>query len=371
VDPVQDAIELTRRLIQLPSESSGHTLSDVEWPERKVGEFLLHVLEGSGFKPFTFAAKGNRHNVIARYPGDGPRLLLVGHMDTVSAGGMQEPFAASLRDGRIWGRGACDDKGPLAAAIAVLRWMQEQKSKCFFDLFFAASVDEECTLAGAGQLANWIEYFDLCIAMEPTGLKIVRGHKGDLRLKITTSGKSTHSSSPELGDNAVEKILSLAAEMDKYKEQFAALPDAEPFGKPTLAITSIHGGSSSNMIPDSCSMTVDCRLLPEMEPQSILNKIQADIGARAEIEVLFAGSGMLTDYDHSLVQRLASSILRENEDPGPACVSFATDCSRLVARGPCIVWGPGNIAQAHHQAEYIEIAALEKAVRILQKFLCA
>jgi len=370
MDPVQEAVNLTRQLVRLPSESSDPTLTDGECPEGKVGELLVDVFSRSGIRSHTVAVKGKRRNVVARYPGHGPRLLLVGHMDTVSGRGMQEPFGGHLRGDRIWGRGACDDKGPLAVAVSVLRWMQEQKCKSFFDIIFAASIDEECTLAGAAQLAESIDFFDLCIALEPTGLKIVSGHKGDLRLKITTVGKAVHSSMPEQGENAVEKLLEIASELAVYKEGFVNVPKCPSFGGPSFSVTSMHGGSSSNIIPDSCAMTVDLRLMPEMDPLMILKDIQSIVGPRAQIEVLFAGSGMTTDYMHPCIQRLAGTLRKCDEDPGPVRVSYATDCSELSARGPCIVWGPGDIAQAHQLEEFIEIAALAKAVLILKNFLC-
>jgi acetylornithine deacetylase/succinyl-diaminopimelate desuccinylase-like protein len=370
MDPQLRAVELTRQLVRLPSESSAPTSTAPASPENRVADFLFSTLQQGGLKTWKQPVTGKRFNVLAHYPGEGPKLLLTGHMDTVSAQGMTDPFDGRLADNRIWGRGACDDKGPLAAVVSVLLWMQEKGLDSYYDIIFAATVDEESQMTGAQKLAGWLEDFDLCIALEPTCLKIVRGHKGNLRLKITTNGRATHSSEPAHGDNAVEKMLHLMNGLSGYVKDFSRFSGNLDCGKAAFSITSIHGGSSSNIIPDHCAVTVDFRLLPDMVPEKILQDVHAIIGPGAEIEVFFSGSGMTTDFDQPLVTRLAEIITGRQEDPGPVCVSYATDCCRLVAKGPCIVWGPGDIRQAHNQVEFIEVGQLHKAVAVLQEFLC-
>jgi len=363
-------VELTRQLVRLPSESSAPTRTEPAGPENRVAEFLFSTLQQGGLKTWKQPVTEKRYNVLAHYPGEGPKLLLTGHMDTVSAQGMTDPFDGRLADNRIWGRGACDDKGPLAAVVSVLLWMQEKGLGSHYDIIFAATVDEESQMMGAQKLAGWLEDFDLCIALEPTCLKIVRGHKGDLRLKITTKGRAAHSSEPGQGENAVEKMLHLMNGLSGNANDFLRFPGNLDCGRATFSVTSIHGGGSSNIIPDHCNMTVDFRLLPDMTPEKVLQKVYSIIGSGAEIEVLFSGSGMITEFNQPLVKRLAEILTCRQEDPGPVCVSYATDCCRLVAKGPCIVWGPGDIRQAHNQVEFIEVGQLHKAVEVLQEYLC-
>ncbi len=128
------------------------------------------------------------------------------HSDTVSAEGMSKGFSGEIKENAIWGRGACDDKGPLAVALSTLAGLQQQNIKLAYDVTFAATVDEECTMAGAAALANTFGPWDLCIGLEPTELRLINAHKGVHRCKISTRGRAVHSSAPEQGQNAIFTI---------------------------------------------------------------------------------------------------------------------------------------------------------------------
>ncbi len=371
MDTIQHAVELTRQLIRIPSESSDQTLTDATAPEAIMEKKLLDFAGKTGLHAFLLPVTDKRNNVVIEFKGKGPRLLVVGHMDTVSARGLPDPFSARLDNGRIRGRGACDDKGPLASALSVLAWMRAEGLAPAFDLTFAATVDEECTLGGAAKLAPWIGSFDLCLALEPTELRIVCAHKGDLRLLVRTKGKAAHSSAPDNGVNAIDKMLPVVEALQGFRQKLAQKAAHPLCGGNTLSFTTLHAGSSGNIIPDECALTVDIRLQPGSQPEKVYKQLCGVLPEDTFVDQLFAGAGIETDYNLPLIQRLSAIIEDCGVAPGPDAVAYATDCSRLAARGPCVVWGPGSIRQAHQREEFIETEQIALAVAILRKFLVA
>jgi len=311
-----------------------------------------------------------RDNLIVRLPNPGaPRLLIVGHMDTVSATGMDSPFSGEIHEGMILGRGSCDDKGPLAAGLsAVLEIHRDLGTAPAYDITFAGSIDEECTMTGAEKLATSVEGFDLCIALEPTGLKIIRAHKGVYRCKIITRGKAAHSSHPDKGCNAVTGMMPIINDIDELRIRIARNKHPD-LGRASLAITKIKGGHSVNTIPDYCEVVVDIRLLPEMQINEVGEMVRECVGNRGEVVEVYTGDGISTDMNNPLIESFCAAIIKGGGEPGPITASFATDCSRLHHKGPCIVWGPGDIHQAHQTNEFISIEQLEQACHILKYFL--
>ncbi|MBU0673921.1 MAG: M20 family metallopeptidase [Proteobacteria bacterium] len=367
--PLPDVTQMTRDLVQIPSESSDPVATLAASPERHVLEYLESVCRVADLDHFTMEALPGRHNLVVRLPNPGaPRILIVAHMDTVSGRGMDNPFLAVEHDGMISGRGTCDDKGPLAAGLSAILSIHQQKITPAFDITFAASVDEECSMAGAERLAEQLPGWDLCLAMEPTKLQIIRAHKGVYRCRVTTSGRAAHSSHPEKGINAINAMLPVINDLLALGTDLSR-PEHPDLGRATLAVTRIMGGSSPNTIPDRCEVTVDIRLLPDMTPQFIARKIKDYVGNRGAIDEIYLGDGIATDMDNPLIQRLKETIHNAGADPGPITAAYATDCSRLHHRGPCLVWGPGNIDLAHQADEHIPVAELIKGEAILRAFL--
>ncbi|MCK4840241.1 MAG: M20/M25/M40 family metallo-hydrolase, partial [Desulfobulbaceae bacterium] len=214
---IPDVITMTRELIKIPSESSEPVATSTGGPEVRIVEYLSQICRAAGVEYYTMEALPGRENLVVRLPNPGaPRLLIVGHMDTVSGGGMQDPFSGDLRDGIIFGRGACDDKGPLAAGFsAMLDLHRELGVAPAYDITFATTIDEECTMSGAKKLAEELADWDLCIALEPTDLKIIRAHKGVYRCQIVTRGKAAHSSHPDQGINAISAMMPIIYDLEQ------------------------------------------------------------------------------------------------------------------------------------------------------------
>ncbi|MFO7606696.1 MAG: M20 family metallopeptidase [Desulfurivibrionaceae bacterium] len=367
---IPDLITMTRELVRIPSESSQPVATSATGCETGIIEYLGPICRAAGVEHYTMEALPGRSNLVVRLPNPGaPRLLIVAHMDTVSGSGMEHPFSGALRDGVILGRGACDDKGPLAAGLlAVLDLHRELGVAPAYDITFAGSVDEECTMSGARQLAAELEGWDLCIAMEPTDLKVIRAHKGVFRCRIVTKGKAAHSSHPDKGVNAISGMMPIINDLERLGKELQDRMDPG-LGRATLAVTKIQGGGSLNTIPDRCEAFIDIRVLPAMTFTEVKGLVENCVGDRAAINQIYSCDGIDTDLNNPLIESLMASIRAGGGDPGPITAAFATDCSQLHRKGPCIVWGPGDIRQAHQASEYIEIAQLEQAYHILKDFL--
>jgi acetylornithine deacetylase len=364
-----ELVSLAQKLIQLPSESSNPVKTNTESPEHEISAHLANICHAAGIKYELQEALTNRHNLIMRFPSPGrPKLLLTAHMDTVSAAKVESPFAGEIKGGKIIGRGSCDDKGPLAAAFCALLDLHNEKTNLAFDITLAATVDEECSMSGSRKLAEIIGNFDLCIGLEPTSLKIIKAHKGVYRCKISTQGTAAHSSAPEKGKNAIIDMYDIMTDLQMLEFRLRRHPDKE-LGRASLAITQIQGGSSINIIPDHCDISVDIRLLPHQSPAEMAQQVRDIVAARGKVEDIFQAAGIKTEMENEHIQRFQQT-LKDNGHNQPASVAaYATDCAQLNHLGPCIIWGPGSIAQAHQADEFIAIKELESAYEIIKSFV--
>ena len=364
-------------LIAIPSVNPaflpvGHSLAG----EKRVADFLGARATRAGLEVLFEQVFPERANVLLRLAPPGPikhRILLAPHMDTV---GVTEDamLTPRLKDGRIHGRGACDTKGCIAAMFtAVADLAQRKRRPQHTEIVFAALIDEENNQAGSRALAKGAYHADLAIVGEPTRLKVVTAHKGDLWLKLETEGKAAHGSKPHLGRNAVHAMAKI---VDLLETEYAALlrTRSHPLlGSPTVNVGSINGGVQPNIVPAHCSITVDRRTIPGETEASVRKEIMSLL-RRHKLKATLAdtrSSGCLpleTDPALPLVSRFIQSA-GQRETIG---VDFFCDASVLSQAGtPSIVFGPGDIAQAHTADEWIATASLERGTQILSRFLQA
>jgi acetylornithine deacetylase/succinyl-diaminopimelate desuccinylase-like protein len=187
-----------------------------------------------------------------------------------------DPFGAEIRDGRLWGRGASDTKGSMAAMLWALSEMRERLPHLSHEIWFAGLMGEEVSQHGSRALAAE-EHFDFVIAGEPTGLDAVYTHKGSAFVNLRTHGRSAHGARPELGENAIEKMLDV---LTYFRGEFAAecASHSDPvLGASTLSIGTIRGGSKTNIIPDSCEASVDWRIVPSQYRPTIIEELAASL----------------------------------------------------------------------------------------------
>jgi acetylornithine deacetylase/succinyl-diaminopimelate desuccinylase-like protein len=369
----QSVIELLQTLIRIPSVNPhGDPGTDLVG-EQRMADWLVGFLRGCGAETeVRETSLPGRPNVVARWPSERagkPRLLLAPHTDTVSVANMTiDPFAAEIGDGRIWGRGASDTKGPMAAMLWALRELRTELPKVGAEVWFAGLAGEEAGQHGAKALAAQ-ESFDFVIAGEPTSLDVVHTHKGCTQLRLITHGRAAHAARLELGENAIYKMADvLRLIRDGLARELSLDPDPL-LGACTVSVGTIRGGSKTNIVPDRCEATVDIRTLPDQDSPEFLPHLKRRLlGVCPDLEIEVGQSQPLwTDPAHPLIAGLCTAL-------GAKCVGAPWFCDAAVfAAGgtPAIALGPGSIAQAHTEDEWIEIAELERGVDFFKRFLAA
>jgi len=345
--------------------------------EKKVADFLAATAARSGLEVElqTVLADGHqsRSNIIARLlPKNKIKqtILLAPHLDTVGADGTQ--FIPQRKNGRLHGRGACDTKGSVAAMLAALCELANSKSRPMeTEIVFAGLIDEEHAQAGSRALVQNKFKANLAIVGEPTKLQVVTAHKGSLWLELATRGRAAHGATPHLGKNAVHKMARIvdvletdyAAQLKKKKHKL--------LGSGTVNVGKISGGTQPNIVPDSCTIAIDRRTLPGDTESSVRREIALLLKAK-KLSANFSNAKLApalpleTDFKLPLAQ----SFLRAANQTKSLGVDYFCDAAVLAAGGiPSVVFGPGDIAQAHTADEWISLAELERGKNLLLKFL--
>lgn len=356
---------LLGELIRIPSVNPEGEPGVDEPGEARLAGYLEKLLHELGAEASLREVLPGRPNVVARFPSDRagkPRLLLAPHTDTVSVAGMTiDPFGGEVRDGRIWGRGASDTKGPMASMLCALSRLGEEIPKLGYEIWFAGLMGEESGQHGAKALASE-ENFDFVIAGEPTDLKTVHAHKGAVWVTMTAHGRAVHASAPEKGDNAIYKMTSA---IERIREQVIpeiAVREHPLLGRSTLSVGTLRGGSKTNIVPDYCEATVDIRTIPGEDPERVVHLLRA---AAEGVEITYHSSAPLyTDPDHPLLLKLSGL------GATPVGAPWFCDAAVFAAQGmPAVALGPGSIAQAHTADEFISVKDLEEGADFFERFL--
>jgi acetylornithine deacetylase/succinyl-diaminopimelate desuccinylase-like protein len=315
----------------------------------------------------------NRSNVLARLTPPGKittRVLLAPHMDTVD--GHDGQFIPIKKNGRIFGRGACDTKGSIAAMLAALIYLSGRAARPRqTEIIFAGLIDEENAQAGSRAFVKSRLKASLAIVGEPTCLQAVTAHKGSIWLKLETRGKAAHGSTPELGKNAVH-AMARVVEMLETDYAGELLSRRHPLlGSPTISVGSINGGTQANIVPDRCSIMVDRRTLPGETDATVRREIMELLRRKKLKAILINGKSepclpLETDPGIPLV----ADFLKSLNQPKPLGVRYFCDASVLAQGGiPSLAFGPGDIAQAHTSDEWISLESLDRARLMLTRFL--
>jgi acetylornithine deacetylase len=366
--------KLLRELIALPSVNPAFLpAKHPRAGEQRVAEFLAATAARAGLDVEFQAVAPGRSNLLARLSPRGKvrqRLLLAPHLDTVNA--TDEQFTPRTRNGRLFGRGACDTKGSVAAMLtALIELTQGRQRPTDTEIVFVGLVDEEQGQAGSRALIASGFKADLAIVGEPTRSQVVTAHKGTLWLELETRGKSAHGSWPELGRNAIH---AMARVVDLLQTDYAAHLSRRRhplLGCATISVGAICGGSQANIVPDRCSILIDRRSLPGETDATVRREI-ISVLRRKNLTVTFTQDRLPpclpleTDPSHPLVVRFLKTVGQRK----PVGVRFFCDASVLGHGGiPSVVFGPGDIAQAHTADEWISLAALERGKGLLLRFL--
>lgn len=366
--------KLLCELIALPSVNPAFVPpGDPQAGEQKVGEFLAATAARAGLDVTLQPVAPRRSNVLARLSPSGKarkRVLLAPHMDTVVAA--EEQFRPIRKNGRLYGRGACDTKGSVAAMMsAVCELAQGGCRPKETEILFIGLIDEEDGQAGSRAVARSGLKADLAVVGEPTRLEVVTAHKGSLWLRLETRGKSAHGSSPQLGRNAILEMAQIVNLLEtKYAGRLAR--KRHPLlGTATVSVGTICGGAQANIVPDQCVISVDRRTLPGETQKSVCREIQAllrEAGLRARIGDNKNAPCLPLETDPR--SPLVAQFLRSTGQRSPAGVNYFCDAAVLASGGiPSIAFGPGDIAQAHTADEWISLRSLERGRELLLRFL--
>lgn len=371
---LEDLVPLLSAMIRidsrntLPLDVPGERLAN----EEEMGAFVGERLEGLGFTVEKQYIAPLRPNVIGYRHGDDawPTLVLNAHLDTVGSDGMTiPPLDPQIRDGRIYGRGACDTKGSLAAMLKACENMIKEKLP--LNLIYLATSAEETGCQGSPfvDLSQW--QVDGIIVGEPTMNRPVVAHKCHGTLELLCRGKAAHGSRPELGDNAILKMSRLLHHLEQTViPEMAAITHPGFVNGCTLSVGLIKGGVKSNIVPDECRITCDLRLVPGAgEAEEVFTRLVAQateaLGFPVEISHSHVAPAMHTSPEHPFAQAVIAGVASCGVDATPLTVAYCTDGGQLAKKGhACVVLGPGDISVAHAAVEYLEIAQLEQAAKV-------
>ncbi|MGV3772970.1 MAG: M20 family metallopeptidase [Verrucomicrobiales bacterium] len=369
--------KLLRELIALPSVNPAFMpAGDLRAGEIRMAHYLSALAAKAGLDVDLQEALPGRFNMVATLRPTGAvkrRVLLAPHLDTVGTATMPDSmFKPQKINGRLHGRGACDTKGSVASMFqAVLNLAASPIRPSNTEVVFVGLIDEEDGQKGSRAFADRREKFDLAIVGEPTELKAITAHKGDLWLQIETSGKAAHGAKPHLGVNAVHEMAQVVVLLETVYAEELGKRSHPVLGSPTVNVGSIQGGTQPNIVPAHCVISIDRRTIPGETERSVtqeISRLLKEHGLKARILNTKAAAclPMETDLNLPLVRQFQAS-LRQKKTIG---VDFFCDASVLAAAGiPSVVFGPGNIAQAHTADEWISIESLVKATSLLTTFL--
>ena len=376
---------LLRDMVAIPSVNPTGDPGTPHVNEQKMAEFLLRWTERNGAEAALMPVLPDRPNIVARWRPQGlkkgrkprVRLWFAPHTDTVSVAGMTvAPFDPVIQQGRLYGRGASDTKGPMAAMLhAIAAWWRAGGKNGDVEVMFVGLMGEEAGNEGARALAAHpipaAERPHLVIVGEPTGLRVVTAHKGALWLTLTAAGKACHASTPERGHNAIDAMApALVALREKLIPALHAEEYRHPLlGLPSLNIGTIRGGSKVNIVPDSCTVEVDCRTTPALSHPAVHVRAKQIVKAAApgvRVEKLRGCPGLATDPDQPLITALRQA----SGGKPPGGVPWFCDAAIFAGAGlPAVAYGPGTIAQAHTRDEYIALRDLDAGADALVRFL--
>jgi acetylornithine deacetylase/succinyl-diaminopimelate desuccinylase-like protein len=373
---MSNTAKLLREIIALPSVNPAFLPDNHPHAgEQCVADFLAVTAARAGLEVEFQKVLPNRANIIARLLPPNKtrqRILLAPHLDTVNVA-HESQFSPGTKGGKIYGRGACDTKGSVAAMLTALCDLAKSKSRPReTEIVFAGLIDEENAQAGSRALAKSGLKADLAIVGEPTRLQVVTAHKGSLWLEMETHGRAAHGATPQFGRNAVHEMARI---VDWLQTDYAASLKRRRrhplLGLPTVNVGVICGGTQANIVPDHCTITVDRRTLPGETEASVRREIKKFLQSKnlsAHMADKKLAPALPLETDHKLP--LVREFLRSVGQTRPLGVHFFCDAAVLSAGGiPSVVFGPGDVAQAHTADEWISLAQLERAKEMLVRYL--
>jgi acetylornithine deacetylase len=317
-----------------------------------------------------------RANVHAEHGHGVPRLLFNGHLDTVGVEGMTvPPFGAEEREGRLYGRGACDMKGGVAALLAAA--CSVARAGHPGTLIVVLTIDEEHASLGMQRVVADGLAADAAVVCEPTDLAVMPAHKGFAWFDVAFHGRAAHGSRPEIGIDAVSAAGRFLVALDGYARELARRTTHTLLGPPSVHAGTIRGGTAPSVYPELCELVIERRTLPSESVDQVERELRSLIaplagsspGLRVQLTRSLARPGTEVAVASPVVQGLLSACAEEGVDPRVEGMSAWVDAAYLNGAGiPAVCFGPGSIAQAHAADEWIETEQVVRCACILARF---
>ena len=352
-------------------------------PEADVVDYIETFFQRRSIKTWRQSVEPHRDNLIALVPGRDHRrkMIFEAHMDTVSVEGMAiPPFEPVVREGRMYGRGACDTKSGLAGMIHALADVDASTALPPCDLWFVATVDEEFAYRGVAEFCRELaaESCVVAVVAEPTELQPVVASKGLIRWVIETTGTAAHSAKPHLGVNAITSMVQVLQALEQANLELSN--HVHPLlGNATCNVGVIRGGVQVNLVPASCQVELDRRLLPGESSELVLKHYQKvlDQVMRTHPQVqAIMHPPMLTDIaletpvDCPPVQAILQVLSELGCPQEPVGMPFGSDASKFGALGiPSLIFGPGSIDQAHTATEFVDCQQVRMAHQVYRNYM--
>ena len=372
--------EMTAFLQQLVQTNSENPPGN----EKKTALLIARKLESFGCKTHLQFVEPDRPNVIGVLEGKkNETLLFNGHTDTVKAGTpaswTMDPFGGEIKEGYLYGRGACDMKAGLVAMIFAMEALQKSNVPLNKGIMFTGVIDEEVNFKGTHALIkeNIIKDCRFGFVSEPTNLSVVTQHKGAIEYRASTSGTSVHSGRAYDGVNAITRMGRLIAALDAYNDKLACRKKDPVFLYPTLNIGTIKGGTGITFVPEYCEIEFDRQLLPgedikqvEIEIEQIISKLEHDNGFKTELIKTQQFNSWKIPESQPLVHWF-KEVFEKTLARKPKVDGFNAYCEvELLSDAgiPSLVFGPGSIDRAHAPDEQVSIKHLIDAAKVYALF---
>jgi len=359
---------LLSKLVEFPSVSGF---------ELELCDFLSEYLSGLGISVERQEVYKTGYNVVTRL-GRGGEVMVCGHLDVVPELDMPDAFRPITRNGILYGRGACDMKGGVAAMILALEELVKQNKEP--NVTFAFVVDEEMYGRGASELLTRGARAEVCIITEPTNLKVCIGNASCFEFNLTAYGQSSHGASRE-NHNAIHLLTKAYAMMEeRVREEFNVAEHEYPMS-PIINLGRIEGGYGAWVTPPKAKSEILIHMHPSIDYKTALSRmkhiveeISNELGAKVEITPTHGCDGFIIDKDRN--NKYAKQLIQSHKtvtatEPEVGLIESETDGNALYHKGgiPCIIYGPGDIKYAHSSREQIKLEDVSKAAEVLLHFL--
>ena len=378
-DTIDHATKLLSQLVSI--DSVNLDMPGATTGEKPYSDFVAGMGRDMGLEVSQSEALPGRPNVLLELKQTRARhtFLFDVHLDTVPLGGERAGTDPIVENGLLYGRGACDTKGSMAAALIALERLAANPPADNYNVALLGTVDEEYLKRGVDFAVDSGLTADVAIVGEPTELQAVTAHKGVVRWEVVTHGRTAHTSRPDRGINAVYAMTHV---IDALRQRFetGGMVDPHPLcGESTLTVATVHGGVQVNIVPDECRIEIDRRTLPNEVGADFLEAVQLELDGLRErepwidvesLEPFLMEDGLDTDPNAALVRHLQAACEKHGLPSVLGGVPYGTDGATLAPAGiQTVVLGPGSIEQAHSPDEWVELEQVEKCAMLYEEIV--